>query len=110
MIKNNTSKVFPNLELEIIEENENTGVVKEVCYAKLKGVEYKGINDGHRKLVGITIIEDVKKALGLIDLPIIFDKVADLDTEMLENILKLTNSQLIATKVSDKNTIDTKGE
>lgn len=105
MIKENTSKVFPQLEFEILEENENTNTFKEVCYAKLKGIEYKGINDGHRKLVGIIIIEDIKKALGIEGLPIIFDKFADIDTSMLEKIKKETNEQIISTSVSDVETI-----
>ena len=60
MIKDNSNKVFPNLDLEIIEVNENTGVMKEVCYVQLKNVEYKGINDGHKKLVGIITNRDLK--------------------------------------------------
>lgn len=105
MIKENTSKVFPNVNIEIIEENENTGSTKDVCYATLKGVEYKAINDGHRYLVGITIIEDIKRALGLQDLPIIFDKFADIDNNTLKEIQKITKSQIITTLVSDNNTI-----
>lgn len=105
MIKENTSKVFPNVELEIIEENENTGSTKDVCYAKLKGVEYKAINDGHRYLVGITIIEDIKRNLGLKDLPIIFDKFADIGKETLEEIKKITNAQIITTLVNDNKEI-----
>ena len=105
MIKENTSKVFPNINIEIIEENENTGATKDVCYATLKGVEYKAINDGHRYLVGITIIEDIKRALGLKDLPIIFDKFADIDKNTLKEIQKITNSQIITTLVCDNDTI-----
>lgn len=110
LIKNSTYEVFPQLDFEILEVNENTGAVKEVCYAKLKGVEFKGINDGHRKLVGILIIEDIKKALGIADLPIIFDKRADIDDNMLAEIRKITNAQLITTSVSNDNEIINKGE
>lgn len=101
MIKDNTNKVFPKLEIEILEENGNTGNFKEVCYAKLKGVEYKGVNDGHRKYVGIMLIEDIKRALGINGLPIIFDKFADVDDEMLKQIQMITNEQIITTKVSN---------
>ena len=112
MIKENTNKVFPNVNIEIIEENENTGSTKDVCYATLKGVEYKAINDGHRYLVGITIIEDIKRALGLQDLPIIFDKFADIGKETLKEIKKNTKSQIITTLVSDNKKIllNNKGE
>ena len=110
LIKESTHTVFPQLDFEIMEVNVNTGAMKEVCYAKLKDVEYKGINDGHRKLVGIIIIEDIKKALGIDDLPIIFDKRADVDNDMLETIKKTTNAQIITTEVSDNETITNKGE
>lgn len=101
MIKDNLSSAFPTLDIEIIEENENTGVQKEVCYLKLKGVEYKGINDGHRKFIGITFIENLKAKLNLEDMPIIFDKFADIDNERLEEILSMTNSQVFATQVTN---------
>ena len=110
LIKESTHTVFPQLDFEIMEVNVNTGAMKEVCYAKLKDVEYKGINDGHRKLVGIIIIEDIKKALGIDDLPIVFDKRADVDNDMLETIKKTTNAQIITTEVSDNETIINKGE
>ena len=101
MIKDNLSSAFPTLDIEIIEENENTGVQKEVCYLKLKGVEYKGINDGHRKFIGITFIENLKAKLTLEDMPIIFDKFADIDNERLDEILSITKSQVFATQVTN---------
>lgn len=110
LLKQHTNALFPQLDFEILEVNENTGTVKEVCYVKLKGVEFKGINDGHRKLVGILIIEDIKKALGIADIPIIFDKRADIDDDMLAEIKKITNAQLITTSVSNDTTIINKGE
>lgn len=105
MIKQNIGNVFPTLDIEIIEENENTGSMKEVCYLKLKNVEYKGINDGHRKMIGITFIENVKKKLNLQDLPIVFDKYADIDNEMVKIILNMTNSQIFSTKVGNEKEI-----
>lgn len=110
LIKNSTHTVFPQLDFEILEINENTGATKEVCYAKLKNVEYKGVNDGHRKLVGITIIEDIKKALNIKDLPLIFDKRADIDDTMLNQIKGITNAQILTTSVSNDSNIKNKGE
>lgn len=101
LIEENTKNVFPKLEIKIVEVSENTGAISNVCYIKLKDVEYKGINDGHRKYAGIMFIEDVKRALELEDLPIVFDKFADIDSEMLETINNLTNAQIITTKVSE---------
>lgn len=105
VIKENISKVFTDVEIEIIEESDKTGCTEEVCYAKLKGVEYKAINDGHRYLVGITIIENIKKALGLEDLPIVFDKFADIGKETLKEIENITNAQILTTLVSDSKKI-----
>ena len=101
MIRDNTDKVFPDVEMQIIEENENTGVLTDVCHANLKGVEYKAVNDGHRYLVGIMIIEDIKKALGLEDLPIIFDKFGDIGEELLTEIEGKTNAQILTTLVTN---------
>ena len=92
MLKENTSKVFPNIEIELIEVNENTESTKDVCYAKFKDVKYSGMNDGNKKLLGITIIENIRTALGLKELPIVFDKFADIDTTNLQKILNTTNS------------------
>lgn len=105
-IKNSASKIFPKLEIELLEENPNTGAVKPTLYLKLKGVEYKSINDGHRKLVGIMVIEDLKKALNLPDLPIIFDKFSDLDKNTIKEILDITKAQIITTQVSSKEKIE----
>lgn len=104
-IKEKVNKVFPELDIEILEENQNTGAIKEVCYLKLQGTEYKGINDGHRKMIGITFIENIKKKLNLENLPIIFDKMADVDKEMLYKINNITNSQIFTTKVGEEEKI-----
>lgn len=110
MIRDNISSVFNDVEIELIEESPTTGVVSEVCYAKLKDVEFNGINNGHRYLVGIKVIESIKKHLGLEDLPIIFDRLADIDKNNLKEILKNTKSQIFATKVSNDEEITlTKG-
>lgn len=109
MIKENTKRVFPNVDIQIIEINENTDVIKEVCYAKLKGVEFNGMNDGYKYLLGIQIIEDIKKHLGLKDLPIIFDKFADIDKETYKNICKITKSQIFTTLVEETKEITLNG-
>lgn len=103
-------EVFPQIDIELIEENENTGSFKDVCYTKLNGVEFTGVNDGFKYLLGIEIIENIKKHLGVEDLPIIFDKFADIDKETFKTILGKTNSQIICTKVTDNKEIEVKGE
>ena len=104
-IKDKVNEVFPQLDIEILEENQNTGTIKEVCYLKLHNTEYKGINDGHRKMIGITFIENIKQKLQLENLPIIFDKLADVDHEMLQKISDITKSQIFTTKVGEEEEI-----
>ncbi len=104
-IKDKVNEVFPQLDIEILEENQNTGTIKEVCYLKLHNTEYKGINDGHRKMIGITFIENIKQKLQLENLPIIFDKLADVDCEMLQKIFDITKSQIFTTKVGEEEEI-----
>ena len=109
MLKENTSKVFPNIEIELIEVNENTENTKDVCYAKFKDVKYAGMNDGNKILLGITIIENIRKALGLKNLPIIFDKFADVDNTNQRKILDVTSCQILTTSVTEDDTITIKG-
>lgn len=110
MIKDNTCKLFPAIELEILEVNDNTGTIKEVCYAKFRDVEYSGMNDGNKKLLGVTIIENIRKALNLQDFPIVFDKFGDVDTINLNKILKTTTCQILSTVVTDDEKFSLKGE
>ena len=108
-IKNNIKNVFPQLDIQIIEINENTDVMKEVCYARFKDVEYSGMNDGYRYLLGIQIIEDIKKHLGLKDLPLVFDKFADIDIQTLEKIKSITKSQIVTTLVDENKEVQLNG-
>lgn len=102
-IKSNVSNVFKNVELDLIEYNQNTDVSKDVCYAKLKNVEYNGINDGYKYLLGIQIIEDIKASYGnLTKTPLIFDKFNDIDSDTYDKIRKITNAQIFTTMVKDK--------
>lgn len=109
-INKKTQNVFPHLDIQIIEINENTDVIKEVCYAKFKDVEFKGMNDGYRYLLGIQIIEDIKKHMNLQDLPLVFDKFSDIDNETLSKIQSITNSQIITTKVEEYKEITLNGK
>lgn len=103
-------EVFPTIDIELIEENENTGSFKDVCYTKLNNVEFSYINDGYKYLLGIEIIENIKKHLGVEDLPIIFDKFGDIDNETFKKILEKTKSQIICTEVTENKDIEIKGE
>ncbi len=109
-LANKVKEVFPTIDIELIEENENTGSFKDVCYTKLNNVEFSYINDGYKYLLGIEIIENIKKHLGVEDLPIIFDKFGDIDNETFKKILAKTKSQIICTEVTENKEIEIKGE
>ena len=76
----------------------------------MKNVEFNGMNDGYKYLLGIQIIEDIKKHLGLKDLPIVFDKFADIDSKTLESINNITKSQLFTTLVEETKEIILNGK
>ena len=50
-------------------------------------------------------IENIKQKLQLENLPIIFDKLADVDHEMLQKISDITKSQIFTTKVGEEEEI-----
>ena len=56
-------------------------------------------------MIGITFIENIKQKLQLENLPIIFDKLADVDHEMLQKISDITKSQIFTTKVGEEEEI-----
>lgn len=100
-IRDNTSKVFPNVEFEMLYESPTTGALNDCCYPMYKNVEFKGLNDGNKYPLGIEVIEDIKRKLNVTeDLPIIFDRKADIDDENFKKCLKLTKSQIFATEVT----------
>ena len=68
------------------------------------------MNDGNKKLLGVTIIENIRKALNLQDFPIVFDKFGDVDTINLNKILKTTTCQILSTVVTDDEKFSLKGE
>lgn len=104
LLKDNVSKVFGDLEFVLVETNIKEGSYNEVCYPLILGKKTPFISgSGAEKIItGTYIIECVKNALGLPDLPIIFDEADKLDTATLSSKLE-TESQVISTKVDDIN-------
>lgn len=110
LTRENTKKVFPNIEFEMLEISV-TGAIQECCHARYNNVEYAGLNNGNKYLIGVELIEDIKKALNVTeDLPIIFDRKADIDETNYGKLLDLTKAQIINTLVNNENEITIKGE
>lgn len=106
LVRENTNKVFPNIEFEMLYESPTTGVLTECCYAKYKDVEFNGVNNGNRYPLGIEVIENIKSAMGIVeDLPILIDRYADLDKDNLKRAISLTNAQIFTTVVSESSEI-----
>jgi len=111
LTRENTKKVFPNIEFEMLEISQTTGAIQECCHATYNNVEFGGLNNGSKYLVGIEVIENIKSALNVTDdLPIIFDRKADIDKDNYAKLRTLTNAQLINTLVANNEQIEIRGE
>lgn len=104
LLKNNVSSVFGDLEFVLVETNIKEGSYSEVCYPLILGKQtpFERGSGSEKIITGTHIIECVKKAKQLKDLPIIFDEIDKLDTHTIATELR-TNSQIISTKVDDIN-------
>lgn len=104
MLKDNVKKVFGDLEFVLVESNIKEGSYNEVCYPLILNSRTAFVSgSGAEKIyTGFYLIEKVKQALSLKDLPIIFDEVDKIDSKTLKEKL-ITNSQIITTKVDDIN-------
>ena len=107
MLDENVSKVFGNIRFKLIDENINGGfdpVCKAYIYDSVKGestkVAWSGGSKSEKVETGIAIVEAVKAATGLPDLPYLFDEGGEISSATLAQRLA-TKSQLICVKVVD---------
>lgn len=102
MINASTQKAFPDIEFVLIENNIKEGSFNQVCYPLIKGKKTPFANgsNSERILTGIALIEDIRKAMELPDIPIIFDEGETMDSVSFKEIA--TDSQVITTIVNDK--------
>jgi len=100
-IQEKASTIFPNIEFILVEIS-NSGAVSQTCKATYKGVDYLGLNDAQKIIIGIQIIEDLRKAFGVKEtLPIIVNKLGDLDNTNKKGIKNYTSCQILATYSSN---------
>lgn len=107
LLDENVSRVFGNIKIKLIQENINGGfdpVCKPYIYDSVKGestqVSWAAGSKSEKVETGIAICEHVKKALGLPDLPFLFDEGGEISSETFAKRLS-TESQLICVKVRD---------
>lgn len=96
-IKQKTSTIFPDIDFVLVEIS-SSGAVSQTCKATYKGVDYLGLNDAQRIIIGVQVIECIRKAFNITEtLPIIINKFGDLDNENKRGIKKYTNCQILTT-------------
>lgn len=107
MLDSNVSKVFPTVKFRLIKENIKVGSWDEVCEPKIIGKDTLFVNGStsEKIITGIAIIESIKAATGLPNLPILFDEGEALDSNTILNLE--TTSQIICAKVDEVFTVPT---
>lgn len=98
------TKHFGNeVKFVLIKENIKEGSWENVCYPLIIGTQtpYKSGSRSEKVMTGVKIIEIIRRELSLPNLPIIIDEIGELDNESLANLIKGTESQIIASKVDD---------
>lgn len=108
MLTKNVERVFgTDVKFTLVESNIKEGSWNEVCFPSVlkKDTPFVRGSESEKIITGIYLIECVKKAMSLPDLPIIFDAGSELDSKTLADRLK-TNAQLVMTKVDDINYTD----
>lgn len=114
MLDENVSKVFGNIKFQLIKENIKEGSFDAVCKPyiydvdnnKSTSVSWKSGSKSERVITGVAICEKIKAALGLNDLPILFDEGGEISSDTFHTKFH-TLSQLICVKVVDNITIPT---
>lgn len=104
---NDKAKLITGFDFVMLEENLTNDDIKEVCYVTVGGVPFKDLNTADKIKVGISFIETCRRIAqeqGASDnqLPILVDRLEGIDT--IDAIKKLTNIQLIGTRVNDTDT------
>ena len=107
MLDENVSRVFGNIKFQLIKENINGGYdpickpyIFNIDKEESTNVSWKSGSKSERVVTGVQICEKIKDALGLADLPFLFDEGGEISNETFNSKFK-TDSQLICVKVVD---------
>lgn len=101
MLDENIKKVFDDVSFQLIDPQINGGY-STVCKPYIKGTHtlWKSGSKSEQVTTGVAICEKIKKALGLPDLPYIFDEGGEISSDTFSNRFN-TESQLICVQVKD---------
>ena len=101
MLDENIKKVFGDVSFQLIEPQVNGGY-STVCKPYIKGTTtlWKSGSKSEQITTGVAICEKIKAALGLPDLPYIFDEGGEVSSDTFATRFD-TNSQLICVQVKD---------
>lgn len=107
LLDEHIAKVFGKLRFQLIKENINGGfdpVCKPYIYDVDKdestNVLWKSGSKSEKIITGITIVEAIRKELGLTELPYLFDEGGEISNETLRSKFH-TDAQIICVRVED---------
>ncbi len=103
MLNENVKKVFGDIQFILVDEAIKEGSWRECCYPLIKGKEtpFKDGSTSEKILTGIAIIERIKQAKKLPNMPILFDEGEALDENTVATLLD-TESQVITALVRNE--------
>jgi hypothetical protein len=106
IINSQTSEVFGDIKWVMQEESKATeGSKKDKCYATLNNVSMDGVNTASKLVLGVKIIECVKRKYHIENMPIIFDIVDNIGRKALDEVKALSKGQIFCTKASFENEV-----
>ncbi len=107
MINESAKRLFPDIELVLVEDNIAEGSFSEVCYPLIIGKKTPFANgsNSERIITGIAIINDIRNFLEMDPVPVLFDEGETLDSNSLAFLANESKSQMIVTQV-DQNPKD----
>jgi DNA repair exonuclease SbcCD ATPase subunit len=98
MLTDEVNKHFSIVKWKLFESNIQTDGYKDICEPTYKGTLYnKGLNDGHKILVGLDIVNTLQRING-VSVPIFVDNQERLSSNNIPNL----DCQIIMLKVSDE--------
>lgn len=109
IIQTYTQKIFgTDFEFVMQEKQKTNDKYKKVCYAKIDGVKYNKKNTAIELVLGIKMVEKIKKYIGGCDLPILFDIADNIGKGARTEIFNNVSSQVFYTRIDDNDVVERK--
>lgn len=100
-----SKEVFGDVEFVLV-ENTQDGGEKAKCYAKVDDVEFGGVNTANKQLVGIKVLNAIRKQIGGEKLPYLFDIRDNIGNEIWGKIKETSIAQIFCTKVDSEDKLE----